>query len=239
MGLHSGDKPAALLAIYSYDDFDGCFCCPMVELAIARDIVGHQPSRDRTSELRFGRRLAMRIRTPHGRRYRLAQRDKAVAELSKPQVVNDFGVPVEPRTAAQAWLVGADLRSADLRYVDLSRSNLTEADLRGANLSHAALGQANLRDADLRGACLDRADLSWARFDGANLADATMSRSTIVEASFHAANVSGVDFRSATGLTEGCFKGVKVSDQTRWPLGFDPSDPRVGGPLIHRLPHRS
>ena len=61
--------------------------------------------------------------------------------------------------ALGAFLVNADLRGADLRYADLTDANLSGAYLQGADLRYATLVRtflrdANLQDADLRGACL-------------------------------------------------------------------------------------
>ena len=58
-----------------------------------------------------------------------------------------------------------DLRSANLRYVDLSCTDLTCADLRYADLRYANLRCANLTCADLRGADLRYADLRGAVLD--------------------------------------------------------------------------
>ena len=67
----------------------------------------------------------------------------------------------------KAWLNNEDggeranLRSADLRSVDLSSANLRSADLRNANLSYADLRNANLSYADLSSADLRNANLSF------------------------------------------------------------------------------
>ena len=68
----------------------------------------------------------------------------------------------------------ANLRSADLRYADLSYANLHGADLHGADLRYANLRSANLHGADLRyanlrSANLHGADLRYADLHGANL----------------------------------------------------------------------
>ena len=72
-----------------------------------------------------------------------------------------------------ANLRGADLRGADLRGADLSIANLSKANLRFAKLSRAYLKNANLRGANLTGADLRGADLSLADLSIADLSDAT------------------------------------------------------------------
>jgi hypothetical protein len=71
-------------------------------------------------------------------------------------------------------LVGARLRGADLRDMDLGNANLFEADLRHANLFGANLRGATLLWADLRGADLREADLSYATLFGAKLRGANL-----------------------------------------------------------------
>jgi hypothetical protein len=85
----------------------------------------------------------------------------------------------------ERWLKGeaggkpADLRGADLSYLDLSGANLKNAEMSDVNLSHANLSgaildRANLRSVDFRGANLRQAsliyaDLRWSVLDGADL----------------------------------------------------------------------
>jgi len=59
----------------------------------------------------------------------------------------------------------ANLRYANLQYVDLQGANLRYADLQGADLRYADLRGANLRYADLQGADLRYADLRYADLD--------------------------------------------------------------------------
>ncbi len=80
-----------------------------------------------------------------------------------------------------AFLLGADLRWANLIEADLSRAVLSQAilrgaDLRGANVGTANLGEAILSQAILRGAILSGADLTeatigWAVFGNNDLSD--------------------------------------------------------------------
>jgi hypothetical protein len=87
------------------------------------------------------------------------------------------------------YLMGTDLREADLRGADLRKARLIRVDLRGADLSGADLRRANLAladlrgaslcDADLRGARLRKADLRGALLRGANLGDLSCMLDTI------------------------------------------------------------
>ena len=81
-------------------------------------------------------------------------------------------------------LVGARLRGADLREVDLGNANLFEADLRHANLFGANLRGATLLWADLRGADLREADLSYATLFGAKLSGANLFSADLCDAAF-------------------------------------------------------
>lgn len=75
----------------------------------------------------------------------------------------------------EAWIrnepggIRANLRWAELSLTNLYRANLSGADLRGANLRWALLSRANLKGADLRGADLIRANLSGADLCQADL----------------------------------------------------------------------
>ena len=61
-----------------------------------------------------------------------------------------------------SWLVGADLRGANLIATNLYKADLRGADLYKANLSGASLCWANLTGANLIGASLYKANLSFA-----------------------------------------------------------------------------
>src|SRR3954447_944123 len=81
-------------------------------------------------------------------------------------------------------LVGARLRGADLRKMDLGNANLFEADLRHANLFGATLRGATLLWADLRGADLREADLSDTTLFGAKLSGANLFSADLCDAAF-------------------------------------------------------
>ena len=68
----------------------------------------------------------------------------------------------------------ADLRGADLSYVNLYGADLREADLADANLSCADLSEADLKSADLRFADLQCADLRFANLQGTKLSHANL-----------------------------------------------------------------
>jgi uncharacterized protein YjbI with pentapeptide repeats len=67
-----------------------------------------------------------------------------------------------------------DLQKRDLRFSDLSRSNLTKADLRGARLQKADLSYAHLEGANLEAAKLQEAKLIRTKLQGANLKSAQL-----------------------------------------------------------------
>lgn len=75
----------------------------------------------------------------------------------------------------------ADLRGAQLAWVELQQSNLIAADLRGANLRGAnlrgsSLIATDLREADLRRSCLRDCSLWRADLRGADLRGAQLDR---------------------------------------------------------------
>jgi uncharacterized protein YjbI with pentapeptide repeats len=118
------------------------------------------------------------------------------------------------------WLLGEDLRGANLRAANLSganlnRSNLRDADLSGANLRGAALSFANLSGANLSYANLSRADLSYANLSrtslhGANLRDADLSSANLRGASGDA-DLRGVNLSGYANLTEADLDGADLS----------------------------
>jgi uncharacterized protein YjbI with pentapeptide repeats len=142
-----------------------------------------------------------------------AERDELLAELRRPQNIDDGRLLGTPKSAVRASLAGADLSGADLRQADLQ--------------------YCNLRKADLSGARFDGADLSWATLDGADLTNATFGRARLVETVMHGADLTGTDLSRVTGLTFATVRGVSGARSARWPPGFDPSPPRVAGPLLH------
>jgi hypothetical protein len=69
-----------------------------------------------------------------------------------------------------AWLVGIDLRGANLEQSKWGKdSHLSYSYLQCANLGGAKFGQADLKYVDLRGANVQGADFSSAHIEGANL----------------------------------------------------------------------
>jgi len=144
------------------------------------------------------------------------RREALAADLRRPQPVVDGRLLGSPKSAVRASLVGVDLHDADLRWADLQH-----CDLRNANLS---------------GARLDGADLSWATLNRANLRDTEFGRARMVETVLQSASLSGADLSGVTGLTWAAVRGVDGARSVKWPPNFDPSPPRVAGPLIH--PHQ-
>ena len=75
-----------------------------------------------------------------------------------------------------------DLHDEDLQGLDLTCLNLQKAYLRGAYLQEANLRWANLQGAYLRGAYLQEAYLRWANLQGANLQGAYLRGAYLQEA---------------------------------------------------------
>ena len=120
-------------------------------------------------------------------------------------------------TLADADLVHADLRDANLNATDLRRANLSRArldgaDLRDADLRFSSLKGASLRGSDLRGARLDGTDLRQADLSGALINPGALDRSHWLgamginqglrsPASLHNAGVDEANAALATGRT--------------------------------------
>lgn len=109
-------------------------------------------------------------------------------------------------------LIGANLRLAELSWVNLREANLIVADLYGANLSKADLYQADLFEANLSRAYLARADLTLATLNRANLSEANLSEADLSFADLSEADLSRasisytvfarVDLSKTKGLAE-------------------------------------
>ena len=111
-----------------------------------------------------------------------------------------------------ANLKGADLRwinlkyvnlkEADLRWANLNNITLRGADLKGANFRGADMRYADVREADLRGTKLRWADLRGTDFSNADMRDAylrwsDMSNANLSEALLKGANLRAADLRAA------------------------------------------
>ena len=106
-------------------------------------------------------------------------------------------------------LIGADLRNVnieksfeyvwitrrliplDLRYANLSKSNLSGVNLSGTLLHGAEFVETDLRGTNLSGSELHGANLSNADLRGANLSEATLSGANLSEADLRGVNLSG------------------------------------------------
>ena len=117
-------------------------------------------------------------------------------------------------TLADADLVHADLRDANLNATDLRRANLSRArldgaDLRDADLRFSSLKGASLRGSDLRGARLDGTDLRQADLSGALINPGALDRS-------HWLGAMGINqgLRSPASLHNA---GVDEANAGRWP----------------------
>ncbi len=100
------------------------------------------------------------------------------------------------------WLIDADLRYSNLSSSNLSRSNLQGARLERANLEGAYLIRTNLDGADLRNVRLTAANLKLvslqgAFLQGANLVGAVLTRANLQGANLEAADLEGANLQGA------------------------------------------
>ncbi len=124
---------------------------------------------------------------------------------------------------AGKWLVGADLRDADLRFASLVGTNLSSANLQGAKLGRAQLKGADLTGAqlpgqdlmglqgvkNLRSANLQGADLFFAKLQGADLGLAQLQGATLTSAQLEGANLTGAQLQGAN-LSKARLQGANL-----------------------------
>ena len=119
---------------------------------------------------------------------------------------------------ADADLVHAQLRDADLEGAKLQRANLSQAQLDGANLRNANLSYTSLQGASLRGA-----DLTGSRLIGTDLRDvdltgAVLDANALEEAHWNGAKGMQPQAQSHAALHNA---GVTAAENDRWAQAED------------------
>ena len=94
-------------------------------------------------------------------------------------------------------LYEANLRKADLGFVDFKNANLSKSDFYKANLMGAKLQSANLQKAHLNEARLDWIDLENANLNSARLRDANLTRANLRNSDLRKASLCRADLRDA------------------------------------------
>jgi uncharacterized protein YjbI with pentapeptide repeats len=127
---------------------------------------------------------------------------------------------------SEQWLIGVELKGANVAYANLTNAYLTGANLNNAtindaNLSGARLGRTNLNEANLINANLSRADLFRADFTGANLTLANLTnaylpyanlrRAYLGDANLSNANLSNANLSNAN-LSEANLSNANLSN---------------------------
>jgi hypothetical protein len=126
---------------------------------------------------------------------------------------------------AGQWLVGQDLRDANLSIANLRDAFLSNANLSGAYLGIANLRNANLSDANLSGtylgiAILRDANLTGANLTGANLTGANLSGANLSDAYLSGANLSDANLSGAENLTQTQLDEACGNPNTKLPEGL-------------------
>ena len=120
-----------------------------------------------------------------------------------------------------AYLVGDDLRSANLSDADLMMAFLTDARLEDANLSRANLASARMDGSLLNGATMTAAAMHDARLNksqlrGAKLTDAKLDKASLMEADLSGAVLDGASLYRANlsraNLTDARFPGAQMRE---------------------------
>lgn len=130
------------------------------------------------------------------------------------------------------WFPEVNFDRACMEAAGFYRANLTQASLVSVNLRHADLTTAVLRRArcvlaDLRAAKLVQTDLRDADFTETDLREANLRKADAHGTVFHRADLRMADLRgtdlSTADLGGARLTGALASEQTRWPVGFDPT----------------
>jgi hypothetical protein len=124
-------------------------------------------------------------------------------------------------------LSSADLIESFLKWINLSKADLTGADLKRANLGEADLRSVDLRGvdlegADLRGALLSKAeDLEDADLEvkGADLRKANLKDADLSNANLSDANLSDANLEDATGWNKEQLKQAESLEGATMPTG--------------------
>lgn len=131
-----------------------------------------------------------------------------------------------------ANLKGADLRGADLSGADLGAAALHGASLRGADLSGADLSGAGLGDADLCGAYLTKANLGYANLSDAILCDADVAWASLKAARLRRTNLTRTNF-SWANLSGAMFIGANLTEANL--TGADLTETNLNGANLSRV----
>lgn len=123
----------------------------------------------------------------------------------------------------------ADLRGADLSYVNLYGADLREADLADANLSGADLKSADLKSADLRFADLQCADLRFANLQGTKLSHANLKyikrRWFVYTGAIGSRNAETLYFADGDNVRCGCWNDYKGGTLAEFKARIDEAYP--------------
>ncbi|KTC86003.1 MULTISPECIES: pentapeptide repeat-containing protein [Legionella] len=112
--------------------------------------------------------------------------------LNKQDIIN----PNNPFNS-QGYLVGANLKNANLEGRDLRNINFSNANLQGANLVKANLRNADLSQANLIDANLNSANLQYVNFKEANLTQAKLANTNLTFSKFDKTNLIMTNFAGA------------------------------------------
>ena len=108
----------------------------------------------------------------------------------------------------EANFAGLDLRYANLRYANLTNSDLSDADLRYADLSNANLANSDLSNSDMSYANCYNANFRYVNFRGANLKETNFYNANLYDANLRHTNLEKTSFRFAN-LASSTFGGAK------------------------------
>lgn len=118
-----------------------------------------------------------------------------------------------------AWLVEANLDGANLQGAQLT-AYLMGTQLRHANLQDAHMPEARLNTADLHGARLTRACMRGATLVETQLQGADLSNADFQDADLNGAQLQGANLTGVQGLTAAQLATATLDDTTQLPAGI-------------------
>jgi uncharacterized protein YjbI with pentapeptide repeats len=123
-----------------------------------------------------------------------------------------------------AWLVGSKLDRADFTNANLTKATLVSVRSNFGNFNNGDLTNANFTDSILTNATFKNANLTNAYFNNSNLTDtdftgANFTGTSLFRCVLNRSNIEGADLRG-TDLSIANLDRVIYNDQTKFPVGF-------------------
>lgn len=149
---------------------------------------------------------------------------------------NLIGAVLEKSTLFRASLVGSKAIGTRFSRIEAYRANFSDIEATGASFENAEMQRARFENANLANTDFTKADLGRAQFHGADITSSRFSLANLARVDFRAikpsigvdfdraflfvARLEGVDFSTATGLTQQQVDMACGDDATVLPAGL-------------------